>query len=103
MRGGAAAALVTFALALAGTGCARSATPTTATNTSPTGKAVGSGVPTWLPAYNAAQRALLAPVDAPIQVRATRVFPDLRRFQYAGPARLDDVRRTLRFSSLIVS
>ena len=59
--------------------------------------------PAWLPAYSAAQRALLAPVETPIQVPAERVYPDLHRFQYAGPARLEDLRRTLRFSSLIVT
>ncbi|MDI1448019.1 tetratricopeptide repeat protein [Polyangium sp. 6x1] len=101
MRGVARAALVTFALG--GVGCAGAA-PMTPAPTAPAAESQAKGnTPAWLPAYSAAQRALLAPVDTPIQTPAARVYPDLHRFQYAGPARLDDVRRTLRFSTLIVS
>ncbi|UQA62713.1 tetratricopeptide repeat protein [Polyangium aurulentum] len=58
-------------------------------------------MPSWLPAYNAEQRALLAPVDTHIQVPAARVYPDLGRFRYARDVKLDDIRRTLRFSILV--
>ncbi|MRG96810.1 tetratricopeptide repeat protein [Polyangium spumosum] len=99
---GARAALVTFALG--SVGCA-GATPMTPAPPSPEAAEIQarSGAPAWLPAYSAAQRALLAPVDTPIQTPAAPVYPDLGRFEYAGPARVDDLRRTLRFSSLIVT
>ncbi|MDI1484063.1 tetratricopeptide repeat protein [Polyangium sp. y55x31] len=101
MRGVARAALVTFALG--GMGCAGAA-PMTPAPAAPAAETQALGDrPAWLPAYTAAQRALLAPVETPIQVPAARVYPDLHRFQYAGPARLDDLRRTIRFSTLIVT
>jgi len=101
MRGVAAAALVTFALG--SVACAGAAPLTPAPATPAAENQARGDTPSWLPAYSAAQRALLAPVDTPIQVPAARVYPDLDRFQYTGPAKLDDLRRTLRFSSLVVS
>ncbi len=100
MRDGAAAALVTFALGTVG--CAGAAPMTPPPEVVAADRLAPGTAPAWLPAYSAAQLDLLAPVDTPISVRAARVFPDLHRFQYAGPARLDDLRRTVRFSSLIV-
>ncbi|TKD10012.1 tetratricopeptide repeat protein [Polyangium fumosum] len=101
MRGGARAALVTFALS--GMGCAGAAPMTPAPGAPATESQARGDAPAWLPAYTDAQRELLAPVDTPIQVPAPRVYPDLHRFEYAGPARLDDIKRTLRFSTLIIT
>jgi tetratricopeptide (TPR) repeat protein len=95
MRRLVAAGLVT--VALGGAGCASSAR----TTSPPSSLAQPGAAPTWLPAYNAEQRALLAPIDTHIQVPAARVYPDLGRFRYAQGAKLDDIRRSLRFSILV--
>jgi len=100
MRGVVAAALVTIAL---GAGCASAPTMTPAPAEPPRIGKPARGAPSWLPAYSEAQLALLAPVDERVESRANRVFPDLRRFAYAGPARLEDLRRTLRFSSMVAT
>ncbi|HVY46679.1 MAG TPA: hypothetical protein VHB21_12410 [Minicystis sp.] len=42
-----------------------------------------SGPPARLPAYTPKQLALLAPIEQPIEVPASRVLPDLRRFGHA--------------------
>jgi tetratricopeptide (TPR) repeat protein len=95
MRRSVAAGLVT--IALGGVGCASSAR-----SASPSSSVSQPGaVPSWLPAYSAEQRALLEPVDTHIQVPAPRVYPDLGRFRYARDVKLDDIRRTLRFSILV--
>src|SRR6185295_17618133 len=46
--------------------------------------------PAWVPAYTPEQEALLAPGNAPINVPARRVFPDLERFAYSDDVILTD-------------
>jgi tetratricopeptide (TPR) repeat protein len=61
------------------------------------------GTPAWLPAYTAAQLALLAPVDHPIPTPAERVFPDLERFWYANNRRLDEPEDALKFTRMVAT
>jgi tetratricopeptide (TPR) repeat protein len=61
------------------------------------------GAPSWVPPYTPAQLALLEPPDVPIQVPATRVFPDLTRFAYASEHRMEEPEEGLRFTRMVVS
>jgi tetratricopeptide (TPR) repeat protein len=102
MRRAIAAGIVMVALGCAGCGAgSASAVPNHAAE-APAPPAQ-DGSPGWIPSYTKEQAALLAPVDTPIQVPAERVFPDLARFRYARDVRLDDVRRSIRFSSLVAN
>ncbi len=106
-RGAPLACAVTLIGVLLG-GCASStarpkpAAPTAAART-PTTAVRPDGAPAWLPAYTAAQQALLAPVDHAIQAPAGPVFPDLERFGYANNRRLDDVRDAVKFTRLVAT
>ncbi len=67
------------------------------------GPSSSSPAPSWLPRYSAAQLELLKPVDVAIQVRATRVFPDLERFGYAEDRRLEDARDSFKVTRLVAT
>lgn len=58
-------------------------------------------VPEWLPPYSPAQRALLAPTQARVELRALRTFPDLDHFAYSEDYHLDDPTDAVRVSNLI--
>ena len=93
--------------ALGSSGCSGSAAPGTAkspaTSSGKAGSASVPGIPTWLPPYSAEQLALLKPSDAPIQVPAKRVFPDLSRFGYASNHRMEDVAESLKFTKMVAT
>lgn len=61
------------------------------------------GTPGWVPPSTPAQLALLKPPEVPIQLPATRVFPDLTRFGYASEHRMEEPEEGLRFTRMVVS
>ncbi len=63
------------------------------TDAAPKRPATASSAPPWVGPYTDEQKALLdAPVDAPIEVKAQHVYPDLARFTFIaeGPVRVPD-------------
>src|SRR5262245_34081290 len=76
--------------------CAVGCSPNMVRSTAPAvAEGRASSAPSWLPPYTAAQLKLLVPVDQPVQVPATRTYPDLKRFGYANNRPLQDLRESV--------
>lgn len=69
----------------------------------PKGERAWLAAPPWLPDYTPAQKALLAPVSAPVQIPAARVFPDLERFGYSPNKKLEDPVDAMKFTKLVAT
>jgi tetratricopeptide (TPR) repeat protein len=57
--------------------------------------------PEWLPPYTPAQQALLRPITTPVQIPASRIFPDLSRFGYADDRRIEDLHESMKFTRMV--
>jgi tetratricopeptide (TPR) repeat protein len=69
-----------------------------------TAKSEGAArIPSWLPVYSAEQQKLLAPVDQPIQIPASRVYPDLGRFGYAANRPVTSLEEPLKLTKMIAT
>lgn len=58
--------------------------------------------PPWLPPYSAAQLALLEPEGGRPRTPAARVYPDLSRFTYVRPRKLEDPTEAMRFLRVVL-
>lgn len=58
--------------------------------------------PPWLPPYSPSQLALLEPEGGRPRTPAARVFPDLSRFTYVRPRKLEDPTEAMRFLRVVL-
>ncbi len=90
--------------ALALSAASLSACATYTTTVVATSEVIGYEVeplPAWLPPYSSADLALLEPVEHDIDVRAPRVYPDLKGFGYSDDRPLVDPRNAMRLDALV--
>lgn len=93
-------AVLMACLAFGSAGCAESAAIAPLTPPPRAPAAIGE-IPSWLPPYDAAQRALLTPPAAEVPVPAARVYPLLEHFDYAALEPFDSARKAARLASFI--